>query len=430
MSEDGKPDLAGELERAESRGRRFGFLRLNFALLSIAVTVVLDSLAGSIIGPVMPALLNSLTGGAMAQMSTVFGAMMVTIGTMQLFAGPVQGALSDRYGRRPIILVSSVGLGLYFVCLALAPNLVWVFAGVVIGGAAAGSVTAAFAYVADISGPENRAARFGQLTAAMSAGGASGSLIGGFLGELDPRAPFWVAAALCALNVLFAVFVLPESLRPENRAALAWRSIHPVGAIRSIWRDYPVLKLWQAGTFLMMFGVTGVNSIFFLYVTFRFGWTSKDIGFYATFIMLTGLVVQGALVTRTLALLGERRTLLGGIVLQIVGTLVCGFATAGWMFTASIFVVMLGTVSGPVRLAVVNRVVGASDRGRLSGAERSLFSLTGIAAPAVFAPLYAAVVGAGPEALRVGTPLFICAALTVVGLAITVRSLDATPPAG
>jgi len=404
--------------------RRFGRLRVEPALVSILVTVVLDALAGTIIGPVMPALLKSLTGDAMAQMSTVFGAMTVTIAGMQLIAGPVQGALSDRYGRRPIILVSAFGLGTYFVCLALAPNLVWVFAGVVVGGAAAGSISAAFAYVADISLPENRAARFGQLTAAISAGAASGSLIGGFVGELDPRAPFWVAAALCALNFLFAIFVLPESLRDENRAPLAWRSIHPIGAISSIWRDYPVLKHWQGGAFLMNFGVTGVNSIFFLYVTFRFGWTSKDIGFYATFIMLTSLVVQGGLVTRTIGLLGERRTLLGGIVVQILGTIASGFATTGWQFTAAIFVVVVGTVYGPVRLAILNRVVGASDRGRLSGAERSLVSLTGISAPAIFAPLYAAVVGAGPQALRVGAPLFVCAALTLAGLVVTVRCMD------
>lgn len=402
--------------------------RIHRGLLLIMVTVVLDALAGTIIGPVMPALLNSLTGGAMAQMSTVFGAMTVTIATMQLFAGPVQGALSDRYGRRPIILVSNAGLGLYFVVLAVAPNLTWVFAGVVIGGAAAGSITAAFAYVADIAREEDRAKRFGQLTAAISAGAASGALIGGFVGEVDPRAPFWMAAGLSAINFLFAVFVLPESLRAELRAPLAWRSIHPVGAINSIWRDYPILKLWQGGAFLLNFGVTGINSIFFLYVTFRFDWTSKDIGFYSTFVMLTSLVVQSGLVTRTIAVFGERRALFGGIATQILAMIVGGFATEGWVFTASVFILVLGGVSGPVRLAILNRIVGASDRGRLSGADRSVFSLTGIMAPAVFAPLYAAVVGAGPHAFRVGTPFFACAALTVVGLAITVRSMNQTEP--
>ena len=189
--------------------------RLQLALVFILVNVTLDSLAVTIVGPVMPALLKSLTGGAMAQMSTVFGTIAVVFATMQLIAGPVQGALSDRFGRRPIVLISTVGVAIYFVCLALTPNLTWVFVGVVIAGAAAGGVTAAIAYVADISKPEQRAARFGLVSAALSAGGACGSLIGGFMGEIDPRAPFWLAAGLSASSFLFGLFVLPESLASE-----------------------------------------------------------------------------------------------------------------------------------------------------------------------------------------------------------------------
>ena len=396
-----------------------GRQRLQLALIFIMVSVVLDSLATTIIGPVVPALLKSLTGGAMAQMSTVFGAITVIFASMQLIVGPVQGALSDRFGRRPVILISIAGVGSYFVCLALAPTLTWIFVGAAIAGAAVAGATAAFAYVADISEPEERAARFGLVTAAFSAGAASGSLIGGFVGEIDPRAPFWLAAGLCGINFLFGVFVLPESLRAENRAPLTWRSMHPIGAITSVWRDYPILKLWQGGAFLLNFGVTGVNSIFFLYVTFRFGWTPKSIGLYSTFVMLSSLVVQGGLVARTIALFGERRTLLGGMAVQILGITAAGFATKGWMFTASVFVVVLGGVSAPTRLSILNRIVGPSDRGRLSGAERSVVNVTGILAPAAFATLFAAVVGAGPEALRVGTPLFLCAGLMVIGMVVT-----------
>ncbi len=400
--------------------------RLQLALVFILVNVTLDSLALTIVGPVMPALLKSLTGGAMAQMSTVFGTIAVIFASMQLIAGPVQGALSDRFGRRPIVLTSTVGVAIYFVCLALTPNLTWVFVGVVIAGAAAGGVTAAIAYVADISKPEQRAARFGLVSAALSAGGACGSLIGGFMGEIDPRAPFWLAAGLSALSFLFGLFVLPESLASENRAPLKWRSIHPVGVFRSIWRDYPILKGWQCGAFLVGLGFAGVNSIFFLYVTFRFGWTPKDIGFYATFVMLSSLAVQSGLVARVIARFGERGTLLGGFVVQVLGMVAVGFAPTGWMFTAAVFVVVLGGVAGPARMSIINRIIGASDRGRLSGAERSVDSLTGILAPAAFAAMFAAVVAAGPDSLIVGTPLFVGAALMAAGLLVIVWSVNRT----
>jgi MFS transporter, DHA1 family, tetracycline resistance protein len=403
--------------------------RAKLALVFILVTVALDALAGTIIGPVIPALYRSLTGGAMADMTTAFGAITVTIASMQFVSAPVQGALSDRFGRRPIVLVSTIGLAIDFVCLALAPNLTWVFVGAVIGGAAAGSITAAFAYVADITHPEQRATRFGFIAAALAAGGASGSLIGGFIGEIDPRAPFWVAAALCTINFLFGLFVLPESLAPENRAPLRWRSIHPIGVVAHVWRDYPILKVWQGAAFLISFGFAGVNSIFFLYVTFRFGWTPKNIGFYATFVMLASLAVQSGLVGRVIATFGERRALLGGIAVQIVGMIATGFATTSWMFAAGVFVTVLGGVAGPARLSIINRVIGPTDRGRLSGAERSVESLTGILAPGAFALMFAAVVGAGPAALRVGTPIFVCAALMVLGLMVTTWSVNRTAAA-
>jgi len=411
---------AGGVRAAESR--KAG----NLALICILVTVVLDSLAGTVIGPVMPALLKSLTGGAMAQMTTVFGAVTVTIATMQLVAAPVQGALSDRFGRRPVVLISTAGLAIDFVCLGLAPNLTWVFVGAVIGGTAAGSVTAAFAYVADISSPERRAARFGLVSAALSTGGASGSLIGGFMGEIDARAPFWLAAGLCAMNFLLGLFVLPESLAAEHRAPLKWRSIHPIGVIAGIWRTYPIMKRWQGAAFLMNFGFAGINSIFFLYVTFRFGWTPKNIGFYATFIMLSSLAVQSGLVSRAIALFGERRALLGGMTVQILGLTASGFATTGLMFTAAIFVLVLGGVAGAARLSIINRVIGPSDRGRLSGAERSVENLTGILAPGVFAAIFAALVSAGPESLRAGIPIFVSAALISIGLVVTVGAVDRT----
>lgn len=398
-------------------------------MMFILVTVFLAALAATIVVPVLPQLLKSLTGDAMAQMSTVFGAMTTLYAGMQLFAGPVQGAVSDRFGRRPVILISTFGQAVDSVLMALAPTLSWLFAARAVAGVCAGSVTAASAYVADVSEPEERAARFGLLAAVFSAGGAAGYLIGGLLGETNPRAPFWIAAGLGFLNLLYGYFVLPESLSPELRAPLKWRSIHPVGAVASIWRDYPILKSWQAAMFLISFGITGVNSIFILYVTFRFGWTPRIIGFYATFVMVSSIAIQSGLVSRSIKLLGERRTLLTGVVVQTIAIAASGLAVAGSQFVAAVFLLLIGGVAEPVRLAIINRIIGASDRGRLSGAERSIISLNGVIAPTVFGVMFAAVVGAGPLAPRVGIPFFVSAVLMIPALAITLWSVNRSPTA-
>jgi DHA1 family tetracycline resistance protein-like MFS transporter len=399
------------------------------AMAFIFVTVTLATLAGSIIGPVLPQLLKLLTGGSMSQMSTAMGAMLVLYAGMQFFAGPVQGALSDRYGRRPVILVANFGLAVDYAIMALAPNLAWLFVGRAITGATAGSITAAYAYVADVTEPDQRAARFGLLAAAISAGAAAGPLAGGLLGEFNPRAPFWAAAGLSVLAGLYGLFVLPESLPPEQRAPLKWHAIHPVGAVRSLLRDYPVLLGWQGALFLMSFALIGVNSIFLLYVTYRFGWTPKALGLYSTVVVLFGLGVQSGLVSRAIKWFGERGTLVWGSVVQAIAIFACGFAVTGWQFTATVLVMMLGGVADPARSAIMNRIIGPSDRGRLSGASRSVASLTGVLAPVPFSLLFAGVSRAGPASVWSGAPFFVCAAMLVGALAVTLRSLRQTPAA-
>jgi DHA1 family tetracycline resistance protein-like MFS transporter len=400
------------------------------AFAFILVSVALATLASSIIGPVLPQLLKTLTHGSMSRMSEALGALIVLFAVMQFFAGPVQGALSDRYGRRPVILVANFGLAIDYVIMALAPNLAWLFVGRAVTGATAGSITAAYAYVADVTEPDQRAARFGQVASAISAGAAAGPLLGGLLGEFNPRAPFWAAAVLSVLCGLYGVFVLPESLAPEDRAPLKFHAMHPIGAVTSIWRDYPVLIGWQSAMFIMAFGYMGVNSIFLLYVTYRFGWTPQNIGLYTTFIVLTGLGVQAGLVGRTVKLLGERATLLTGMTVEIIAIVAAGFAVTGLQFSAAIFVLMLSNVAEPARTAIMNRIIGPSDRGRLSGASRSIASLTGILAPLPFALIFAGVSHAkDPRAVSVGLPFFISAAILAAAFAVTLRALRRSPVA-
>ena len=360
-------------------------------------------------------------------MSTIYGATATLYAAMQLFSSPIQGALSDRFGRRPILLVSNAGLVVNSLLLAWAPSIGWLFAAVAISGIAAGSLSAANAYIADVTEPNRRAARFGYLAAAFSGGAAAGFLIGGLAGEVGTRAPFWIAAALAAANLVLAFFFLPESLPSEHRAPLTWRSIHPIGAVASIWRDYPILKPWQGALLLLNFGTTGINSIFVLYVTFRFGWTPRTIGFYATFVMLSAMAVQTGLVSRTIRLLGERRTLLSGLMVQTIASTLCGLALTGRQFVATVFVMIVGGVCEPVRQAIMNRIIGASDRGRLSGSERSIVSLNGVIAPGLFGLLFAAVAGANPHAFSVGTPFFVASMLMVAGVAIAVSALNRSP---
>jgi DHA1 family tetracycline resistance protein-like MFS transporter len=375
----------------------------------------------------MPQLLKTLTGGSMAQMSTIYGAVATVFAAVQLFSSPIQGALSDRYGRRPLLVLSSVGLVLNMIVLALAPSVAWLFLAIAISGLAAGSMSAATAYIADVTAPEQRAARFGYLTAALSTGAAAGFLIGGFAGEVGIRTPFWIGAGLAFVNLLYAFFFLPESLAKEHRAPLKWRSIHPIGAVAGIWRDYPILKPWQCAVLLMNFGATGINSIFVLYVTFRFDWTPRIIGFYATFVMLSGIAIQTGLVSRTIRLLGERRALLGGIGLQILATAACGLAATGSLFVASVFLMLLGGVAEPVRQAINNRIIGASDRGRLSGSERSIISLNGVIAPTLFALMFAGVASGDPHALAVGAPFFVATILMIAGFGTAVWAVNRSP---
>lgn len=406
--------------------------RRRAAMAFIFVTVTLATLAGSIIGPVLPALLKSLTGGSMAQMSGAFGVMTVLYAALQFFAGPIQGALSDHFGRRPVILVANFGLACDYAIMALAPTLAWLYVGRAVTGATAGSITAAYAYVADVTEPDQRAARFGLLGAAISAGAAAGPLLGGLLGEVNPRAPFWAAAGLSVLAGLYGVFVLPESLPREHRAPLKWQAIHPIGAVTSICRDYPVLIGWQGALFLMAFAIGGVNSIFLLYVTYRFGWTPKAIGLYSTVVVLAGLGVQTGLVSSSIKLLGERRALIGGMAIQTLAIFACGFAVTGLQFTLGVLAMVLGGVAEPVRSAIMNRIIGPSDRGRLSGSMRSVASLTGILAPGPFAALFAWVSLGRPGELKVGLPFFACAAIMVFAVAITLHTVrrPITAPAG
>ncbi|MEI9965794.1 MAG: MFS transporter [Caulobacteraceae bacterium] len=386
------------------------------ATVFIFVTIVLDVLAMGMVIPVMPQLIHQVGGGNMADTAKIFGVFGTAWAVMQLIASPVQGALSDRFGRRPVILLSNFGMGLNYLLMAVSPSLALLFVGRLISGVCAGSVPAAMAYLADVNPPEKRAASFGLLGAGFSLGFAIGPAVGGLLGALGPRAPFWAAAALSLANAMYGLFVLPESLSKERRAPLEIRHLNPIGALASLLRTYPALGAMLGVSFLFSLAQQGPNNVFVLYAASRYRWGPPDVGLMMTAFGVGGMIVQAGIVPLAAKFLGERRALLLGLGLQVVGLVLFANAATGAQFWMAVPVACLGQLGGPAWSAFVSRQVGPDEQGRLAGATSSLNSLTGIIGPTLFTMSFAAALKPGSW-LPLGVPFYMAAGLMVVALA-------------
>ena len=359
------------------------------AVTFIFVTVMLDMLAFGIIIPVLPHLIVELIGGSIAKAavwSSAFGTLYML---MQFVFSPVQGALSDRFGRRTVILISSLGLGIDFIVMALAPVLWLLFIGRAVSGICAASFSTANAYIADVTPKEKRAAAFGLLGAAFGIGFIVGPALGGFLGHLHIRLPFWVAACLSLVNFCYGFFVLPESLPAERRSArFDWRHANPFGALVLL-RRYPQVFGLAAVFFLINLAQFSLNSTYVLYTDYRYGWGPQIVGYTLGLVGLCSGLVQAVLVRRLMPKLGERRMILVGLALCSVGYLFFGLASIAWLFVLGIPFLCLGGLAGPPAQALMTHQVDAHEQGRLQGALTSLASLAGIFGPALFANLFA-----------------------------------------
>ncbi|HEX4097759.1 MAG TPA: MFS transporter [Caulobacteraceae bacterium] len=349
-----------ESDAGQPKGRRA-------ATFFIFITIVLDALAIGIVIPVMPQLIASVAHIKLDDSSTWVGIFGASWALMQFLASPVQGALSDCYGRRPVILVSNCGMGLNYMLMALAPNLSVLWIGRLISGACAGSIPAAMAYLADVNPPEKRAASFGLIGAGFSVGFMIGPALGGVLGTLGPRAPFWAAAALSLVNFLYGTFVLPESLSHDRRAPIELWRLNPVGALYAMIRSYPALSAMLVVSFLNYFAQLGPNNIFVLYAAHWYRWSSPQIGLFMTVGAMGSLVVQAFLIARAVKFLGERRCMVLGAGLYVAGLCVYGLAPTGPMFWLGIPLVSLGVIGGPAWSALMSHQVGPSEQGRLAG---------------------------------------------------------------
>jgi DHA1 family tetracycline resistance protein-like MFS transporter len=388
------------------------------ALNFIFVTVMLDMLAFGIIIPVLPHLIVQLIGGSISQAavwSGTFGAMFML---MQFVFSPVQGALSDRFGRRTVILISCFGLGVDFIVMALAPMLWLLFIGRAVSGICAASFSTANAYIADITPKEKRAAAFGTLGAAFGIGFIVGPALGGFLGHLHIRLPFWVAAGLSLINFAYGYFVLPESLPKEKRSArFDWRHANPFGAVVLL-RRYPQVFGLATVFFLINLAQFSLNSTYVLYTDYRYGWGPQAVGYTLGLVGLCSGLVQAVLVRRLMPKLGEQRMIIAGLLLCIVGYIFFGFASVAWIFLLGIPFLCLGGLAGPPAQAMMTHQVDPHEQGRLQGALTSLASVAGIFGPALFANLFALFISDHAPVQHLPGAAFVLAALLLFAAAV------------
>ncbi len=387
------------------------------ATVFIFITIVLDVLALGMVIPVMPQLITRIGHLDETQTLTWLAVFGTAWAIMQLIASPVQGALSDRFGRRPVILASNFGMGANYLFMALAPNLIWLFVGRLISGICSGSIPAAMAYLADVNPPEKRAASFGLMGGALSLGFAIGPVIGGLLGGMDPRAPFWAAAALSLLNFLYGVFVLPESLPRERRAPLQLRHMNPVGAIRALLLTYPAIGGMLAVSALMSLAQMGPYNIFVVYTQHRYHWGPPEVGLFMTGSGVAGMVVQTLMVQPVVKRLGERNALIIGGGLQMTAFAILAVAMTGTQFWMAIPFMCLASIGGPAWSAILSRTVGPSEQGLLAGATSSLNSLTSIISPTLFTMVFAAAIAKG-SILPDGSPFWLAGAAMIVAIGL------------
>jgi DHA1 family tetracycline resistance protein-like MFS transporter len=400
------------------------------AFIFVFITVLLDMLALGIVIPVLPKLVLDFLAGDTARAAEIYGVFGTVFALMQFLLSPLHGALSDRFGRRPLILLSNFGLALDYVLMALAPNLWWLFVGRVISGITAASISVSYAYVADVTPPAQRAARFGMLGVAFGAGFVLGPALGGLAGAVDPRLPFWIAAVLSLANTLYGVLVLPESLPPERRAPFSWRRANPVGSF-SLLRSRPQLVGLAGVNFLGHLAHASLPNIGVLYMMYRYGWDERTVGFTMAGVGVCAMVVQGALIGPTVARFGERVALLAGLFFGVSGFAVFSLATTGFVFWAGIPLLALWGLASPAALGLMSHMVGPTEQGQLQGANASIMGVANLFGPGLFAQILAFSIGS--ERWHMPGAAFLLAAL-ILGLSmmlawwITARS-PAEPPA-
>lgn len=361
--------------------------RKKAAIGFIFVTLLIDITGWGIIIPVVPKLIEELIHGDISEAAKYGGWMSFAYAFVQFVFSPVVGNLSDRFGRRPIILISLFGFTVDYIFLALSPTITWLFVGRIIAGITGASITTASAYIADVSTDQDRAKNFGVIGAAFGLGFIIGPVLGGVLGHYGSRVPFYAAAVLCLVNFVYGYFILPESLDKDKRRPFDWKRANPVGSLKFL-RKHPEISGMTLALILIYIAGHAVQSNWSFFTMYQFGWTERMVGISLGVVgLMTGLV-QGLLIRWINPKIGNEKSILYGLALYSVGMLLYAFATEGWMMLAFTVPYCLGGICGPALQAVITKSVSSGEQGELQGALTSLMSATSIVGPPLMTNLF------------------------------------------
>ena len=386
----------------------------------LMITLVLDSLTFGLTAPVLPTLLVELEGGSIADTAGLLGLFGTAWAVMQFIASPILGSLSDRYGRRPVLLISMAGLGLDYILMALAPSVIWLFVGRVLSGVTTAGYATATAYVSDTTAGDARTKRFGLLGAAFGFGFIIGPAVGGFLAGFDVRAPFWCAAVLCLLNATFGFFILQESLPKERRSSFKWRNANFFGSWNLL-RATPVLLTIGLTMFFVRLALDVNPAVIVIYTQTRYAWDAQDVGLMLATYGALSILVQALLIGPVLKYLGERAAMIFGLACGAIAFSFYASAPYGWVFLIGLPIGALFTISNPAMQAIATRVVGDKNQGQLQGALASLASIAAIIAPFMFTQAFTLGNAMTTIPGAIGMPYALSVGFFMIALLLTLR---------
>jgi MFS transporter, DHA1 family, tetracycline resistance protein len=388
----------------------------------IFITMLIDIIGLGIIIPVIPKLISELIHGDISEAAKYGGWLLFAYAFTQFVFSPLIGNLSDKYGRRPVILISLFGFSLDYLLLAFAPTITWLFIGRIISGITGASITTASAYIADVSTPENRAKNFGLIGAAFGLGFIIGPVIGGFLGQYGARVPFYAAAVLCMVNFLYGYFILPESLAKENRRDFSWKRANPVGAILSL-KKYPTLIGLIVATFILYTASHAVQSNWSYFTIYQFGWDEKMVGISLGVVGLLVGIVQGGLIRYVNPILGNKKSIFTGMALYCLGMFLFSVATETWMMFVFLIPYCLGGISGPALQSVVSEQVLPTEQGEIQGTMTSIMSASSIIGPPMMSSIFYYFTHKTAPFQMAGAPFVLGGLLMLISLVIAYKSL-------
>lgn len=389
----------------------------------IFVTLLIDVIGIGIIIPIIPDLISEVANVDNSESATYGGLLIAAFSIMQFLFSPIVGSLSDHFGRRPILLLSLFGLTLDYVLMAIAPSLFWLFVGRFIAGILGASFTTGAAYIADVSTPEKRAQNFGLIGVAFGLGFFVGPMIGGILGEIDLRLPFWFSAGITLLNWLYGFFILPESLAQDKRRPLDWNNINPLNGIKRL-RHYPKIKGLVFALVFVYLASHAVQSTWSYFTIELFDWSKAEIGYSLGYVGLLSIIVQGGLIRLIIPKLGQERSIYIGLLFYAIGLFLFSTVTESWLLYAYLVVYVLGGVAGPALQGIMSNQVPDSEQGELQGSLTSVMSATSVIGPFIMTALFAFFTGSNAPFYFAGAPMLLGASLICVGLILAYQTLS------